>query len=63
MNGSAHTPQETRALWLGTLLGLLGVAVFALTLPVTGSLPGGDAADTPGEDAARVTTGTGRSAR
>ena len=35
MNGSAHTPQETRALWLGTLLGLLGVAVFALTLPVT----------------------------
>lgn len=35
MNPSPHGTQETPTVWLGTLLGLLGVAVFALTLPVT----------------------------
>jgi drug/metabolite transporter (DMT)-like permease len=32
---SDATAQPPPAVWLGTLLGLLGVAVFALTLPVT----------------------------
>ena len=35
MTDSSHTAPHQPALWLGTLLGLLGVAVFALTLPVT----------------------------